>query len=145
MLTATERCDARERCVNQGDYAVFASRETNTNSSAPTFGYLCLCANHWLVVPKRPCTGIESMDTKCIQEVFWEWAWKAALEKGFDAQDLNGWATLLNPVNSRSQHQMHFRVASFQPDEKEIQNDVVKTFRNQTVFSTEWKRPTISW
>jgi hypothetical protein len=94
---ATRRCDYSQRCTPayQDGYAILRSSET-TPAAGP--GLMCFTDNQYMIVPTRPCTGMESPDPKCTGregEKYWGYAWEAAFERGFSANpasDLKWWA-----------------------------------------------------
>eukprot|EP00882_Tetradesmus_deserticola_P003522 GHRQ01003727.1.p1 GENE.GHRQ01003727.1~~GHRQ01003727.1.p1 ORF type:complete len:371 (+),score=112.68 GHRQ01003727.1:1-1113(+) len=71
--------------------------------------------NHWLVLPKAACSGIESSSPGCTDaqgEYLWANAFSEALGVGFKFR--NGapdWAMMLNAPNRRGVHQMHIHIA----------------------------------
>lgn len=144
MQVALNNCVAQEGCTDHGSYAVFLSRETNA-----TTGLKCQTQAHWMLVPKRACVGIESTDLLCTGrkgEAYWAATWATALAKGYDPAAGNTWGALLNAINSRSQHQIHFRISNFKgSDERPQRNGVVEAFQQVQTFSTEWRQPTITW
>ncbi|KAF8057288.1 hypothetical protein HT031_006096 [Scenedesmus sp. PABB004] len=81
-----------------------------------------LFANHWLVMPKAPCTGIESAAPGCTDDAgehLWANAYYEALRLGFGRGGSDGggaggddsFALMLNPPNRRGVHQLHIHVA----------------------------------
>ena len=139
---AVRKCDfATERCVRPSkDYVVFPSREGNE-----TIGF-CYTDNQVMVVPTRPCTGIESPDPKCTGrqgEKYWAYAWKTAMERGLSPSGPTRaqWAVALSAMNGRSQHQAHFRVAPTIVTPGQI----MERFIAQPALSTDAKNPTFTW
>lgn len=74
-------------------------------------------ANHYLVMPRRACSGVESGAAGCTDETA-EGLWGAAYAEA--TQRLNftysggapDWAILINPPNRRGVHQMHIHIAA---------------------------------
>jgi hypothetical protein len=109
-------------------------------------GNLCFTLKHWMVLPLRPCPGIET--AACTRgargERYWETIWKVGLEKGYPPSgrhdDGRLWGALINPTYGRSQHQMHLRASDLVAD----RNNVISAFQNVTDFSTDAGTPTIT-
>jgi hypothetical protein len=113
LQIARNKCDASERCVlsRQKDYVVIQSKAKDSAKDQ-----MCFAKDHWLVIPTRACTGVESRDPKCTgkhAEKFWGAAWDVATkQKGFSGEKLVGeknissWGIYLNGVTWRSQHQV---------------------------------------
>jgi hypothetical protein len=113
LQIARNKCTASERCVQPSkDYVIVQSKAKDYVNNQ-----MCFAADHWLIVPTRGCTGVESKDPKCTGkeggEKFWGIAWDVATtKKGFSGENLTGekniysWGIYLNSVAWRSQHQV---------------------------------------
>lgn len=150
---AARACTPAHRCTPRYDRGYVVVRSAEANAQTPP-GQLCFTDSHYLLVPTRPCVGVESPDPQCAgrpAEKYWGYAWDEALARGFGAADgaLAGlpWGVLLNPKNARSQHQAHFRFAPFKPNATDDSpcNDVIFNFLQQQAFSTDIKQPTFTW
>lgn len=75
----------------------------------------CFVPNRYLVIAAEPCVGIESAQCTLGQrgEEYWKDALNTAKEKGFSVSDRNQtpFGVYLNPINGRSQHQLHIKIA----------------------------------
>lgn len=108
-------------------------------------------ANHYLIMPKRPCSGVESTNPLCTGDAA-EGLWGAAYAQA--TQRLNftyddgapTWAILINGPNRRGVHQMHIHIAGLDTtrDAPDIQKSDWLLYRlaaaNQ--LSTDPKNPT---
>lgn len=150
---AINLCTPAQRCVPNPDkgYAVMRAVEDNAETGP---GEACFTTNHFMLVPYRPCTGVESPDPECTgrpAEKYWGHAWDEARARGFGVPDgpFAGlpWGVLLNPKNARSQHHAHFRFAPLKTNlsDSAPSNAVVPNFLAQPVISTDIKRPTFTW
>lgn len=105
-----EQCNAYERCVlsENGRYAVLQEKGRNG----------CYFPGRYMLVPTRPCTGVESSDPLCTGpegELYWQETWQVATkEKSFPSlYDQNAtWTMLINPINGRSQQQVRIPMSA---------------------------------
>ncbi|KAI9004018.1 hypothetical protein DFJ74DRAFT_694387 [Hyaloraphidium curvatum] len=150
-LIATRKCTPAERCEPRPSkgYAVMRSREEDPRSP----GRGCFTRDHFMLVPTRPCTGIESPDPLCAGaqgEKYWGYAFDEARARGFGVPGgahPAKWGILLNPKNGRSQHQAHFRFAPLKlaNGTGRASNIVVDRFAALAFHSTFPSRPTFTW
>lgn len=66
LWAEVEQCGTpqqREECVARGSYVMFRAVESDAATGLP-----CQTLNHWMVMPRIPCTGVESPDPACESE-----------------------------------------------------------------------------
>lgn len=85
MDIALNHCDAAQKCVPHYKEGYVVMR---TTEDAPSVGpdISCFTTRHYMVLPTRPCTGVDSRDPKCTGregEKYWGYSWKEALALGF--------------------------------------------------------------
>jgi len=142
------------RCVDWGDYALVPAREVLAGVDPPERD-LCATATQWLLIPTRPCTGVESADPQCTgsaAERWWAAAWAEAGGLGLYAgQPPAGaaaspptWGVIINPANRRSQHQTHFRIGWLNAALPPSFGDVMDLWRGTAAFSTDPAAPTVT-
>lgn len=106
--------------------------------------------NHWLVLPKAACSGIESSAPGCTDaagEYLWANAYSEALALGFRySHGSPDWAVMLNAPNRRGVHQMHIHIAHFDSSRSvagvERSNWLVRKLARAEQLSTAPSTPT---
>ncbi|PRW56202.1 CDP-diacylglycerol diphosphatase [Chlorella sorokiniana] len=99
-----------EECTDRPAFILLQAVEGDANTGLP-----CLTQNHWMLVPKVPCTGVESADPACTGrqgELWWSRAFAEATQSlNFSlAANATPWAVMAGSAVRRSQHQMHLRI-----------------------------------
>lgn len=63
LWDVVERCSTLQQtgeCVDRPAYVMIRSVESDADTGLP-----CQTQNHWMLLPKIPCTGVESPDPAC--------------------------------------------------------------------------------
>ena len=60
LWRSVETCSTAQACTDRPMYILLQSVESDANTGLP-----CRTQNHWMLVPKIPCTGVESPDPAC--------------------------------------------------------------------------------
>lgn len=135
-------------------YAVVPSRERGSAAGQQ----LCLTRAQIMVVPARPCSGVDDDRAECTgsrAEALWEAAWLEALAAGFpsfpydDDSSSNGkptWGVVVNAANRRSQHQTHLRIAPWSRDAQQLVyfGDILQKWLSTDAFSLDPAKPTLT-
>jgi len=70
-------------------------------------------SGHKLLMPQKPCTGVENWDRgSCPRDDIWD---KGQADLDAEGRDGLAWGMAINPVSRRGQHQMHVHVDQVQP------------------------------
>lgn len=63
LWAEVEQCgtpQGEEECLARGTYVLLRAVESDAATGLP-----CQTLNHWMVMPRIPCTGVESPDPQC--------------------------------------------------------------------------------